>query len=338
MMRSVRSPGGLLALSIIVGMLSTGNLCAQSAQSDSPRDQARSIGGKALAALDAREYAEAETLFEQALQLYDAPTLRLGRARAAVGTGRWLQALEDFREVMNSPAVRGETAAFAAARLSARAEFEALSARVPQLVIVVSGQAMSIAVDGKSWPAASGERAPVDPGAHQIVAQFPSGVVKRTVEAREGGTLTAQIDGPGANAAATNAVGLHEDVAGQPFTATTTRDQSRQVLFTTSAVATGVLVVAAVVTGIVALNKRGDYNEHNTPGESRTTKEQLREQAHTWALVNTGLTSAAVLGAGITGFLWLTDEPASGHPSAFASPPAMPRQLPGLSWGISGRF
>jgi hypothetical protein len=78
----------------------------------------------------------------------------------------------------------------------------------------------------------------------------------------------------------------------------------------------------------VTLNKRAEYDNKNRADVPFHTKKKLRDSAATWAWVNTGLTAGAVVGAGITTFIVLSQAPSASKPA----------QADGLIVGLSGRF
>jgi hypothetical protein len=91
---------------------------------------------------------------------------------------------------------------------------------------------------------------------------------------------------------------------------------------------TAALLVGSVVTGIVALAKRDDYNTRNRFDVSSGEKQHLRDAASTWAWVNTGLWAGTVMAAGATAVAF------------FVAPVASrgPERSVGLQLTASGRF
>ena len=67
--------------------------------------------------------------------------------------------------------------------------------------------------------------------------------------------------------------------------------------------ATGAFAVGAGVTGVLALGKKSDFDEAN--GHDPAEAEDLRDQTKTLNLVTDVLIGAAVVGAGVTTFLYL---------------------------------
>jgi hypothetical protein len=78
--------------------------------------------------------------------------------------------------------------------------------------------------------------------------------------------------------------------------------------------ATLALTAGAIVTGIVALQKRDNYHDRNRDDVAMSEKLQLRSAATTWGWVSTALGGAAIAAAGT--FVYLTFVPASDQGSA----------------------
>ena len=67
----------------------------------------------------------------------------------------------------------------------------------------------------------------------------------------------------------------------------------------------GALAAGAIVTGAMALGKKSDFDGQNRPDVAHATKEDLRSQANTLALVSTVLTGAALVGTGLSIYFWV---------------------------------
>jgi hypothetical protein len=67
--------------------------------------------------------------------------------------------------------------------------------------------------------------------------------------------------------------------------------------------ATGAFAIGAGVTGALALGKNSDYEKAN--GQDATEAKDLRDQTKTLNLVTDVLIGAAVIGAGVTTYLYL---------------------------------
>lgn len=310
----VTSSLGLVLLGVNVSYAdqSTQGHTGTEATEVSPEDRAlaRELGVQAFEAFDAGDFVTAETLFARAISLYPAPTLRLGRARALERSGRLVAAAEEYRSLLRSAPAPGEPASFAEARASAKQELEALIPRLGQLTVQLrtrDGAALppfTLAVDDRLWPVeAIGVPRPFDPGQHQVRLTLEDArTIERTVTLTEGSveTLVLQLPSQGPAVAGATATPPVED-SPRPVDALDDR-----VLVT--GITTGVLTVAAIVTGFVALSKRSAYDDKNRPDVPSKEKQGLRTSAQTWSWVNTGLSVAAVAGAGLTWYFYSESE------------------------------
>lgn len=312
----------------------------------SARDEARELGKAALERWDARDYAQAEALFSQAIAAYDAPTLRLGRARASVQLGHWIAAAEDYRTAISAAPEPGEPAAFVEARSAAKVELAELLPRIPRLTVLIAGaERPAVSVDGRGWTSLS-EPQSVDPGTHRVAAAFASGAVEEEVTVAEGGSARVELRpksaGPSVTPGALSVAGAAPtkapasapsgDAKRSAADKSSVAESSSSTATTIGLIATGALAVAAVVTGVVTLQKRADYKKHNTPDESMATKRNLRSSVVTWSWINTGLTAGAVVGAGVTTYLWL--RPTASEPQTGS----LGTGFDGVSFGVSGTF
>jgi hypothetical protein len=136
------------------------------------RAAARELAKEGTAALVRQDYAEAADRFARAGTLVHAPTLTLGLARAQVGLGKWLVALDLYNQILQEGAAPGSPPAFVKARKDARKDLDDLEPRVPSVIIVVKGAARVVTLDGVAVPAATlGVKRPVDPGMHVLHAE-----------------------------------------------------------------------------------------------------------------------------------------------------------------------
>lgn len=134
---------------------------------------ARDLGTQGQAALDKKDYAQAETLFRKAASLYNAPTLTLGLARACAAQKKYVAAQEAYRKVVRD--VDGwpnPNAAFTAAAADAKKEVETVAPKVAGVTIKVVGtDTAKVTIDGEPVSSAAlGVRRSVDPGPHLIRA------------------------------------------------------------------------------------------------------------------------------------------------------------------------
>jgi hypothetical protein len=128
--------------------------------------------------LDAHDYAGAERACRGAHAIVQVPTASTCWARALEGLGRLVEARDAFLEGARFPIAATEPRVFTDARSAASAEAEALAARIPSLLIVVTGapETVPLRATVDSAPIAPDTvRLPrkVDPGPHVIIVSAP---------------------------------------------------------------------------------------------------------------------------------------------------------------------
>ena len=141
------------------------------------------LAAEGLTALDAKDYATAEERFGRAEELFDAPTIVLGLARAQVGLGKFVEAQENYRKLIHQTLPANAPDAFRSAQKSATTEVQGLEAKIAWVSITIQGaDKVEVTLDGAPLPAAAlGVKRAVNPGAHLIKA---SGAGYRDTERR----------------------------------------------------------------------------------------------------------------------------------------------------------
>jgi len=294
---------------------------------DADRATARELGGAGLAALDAKDYPTALDRLSRALVLYDVPTLRLGRARALRGMGQLVSAAENYRAIVLRTPVKTDPPAFVQAARDARRELPEVEAKVAHLTIMLSGSPASLRVDGVEWPAvAIGVPRPLDPGEHVVEATDAAQQVqsqKVVLAAGQNERLDIMLSAPKpppepiAVGSATTPSAVASMAAPPPPDQQATSTNHTAAIVTT--VISGALAAGALITGVIALSDKSDFNDQNRADVPQATKEDLRSQASTMAAVSTVLTGAALVGTGLSIYFWATPshtEPAQAHSSA----------------------
>ena len=142
------------------------------AQSDADRATARQLGGEGQEALDKKDFKTAEDRFRRADQLFHAPTLALGLARAYAANGKFVEAQETYNRIVREGVPTGAPAAFQNAVDAARVEVGTVSPKIGTVVINVTGaDSPKITLDDQPFPtAALGVKRAVNPGAHVLRA------------------------------------------------------------------------------------------------------------------------------------------------------------------------
>ncbi len=295
---------------------------AQSAQSPSPEAKAaaRTLGVSGLEALQASDYEKALDSFDRALQLFDFPTLRLGRARALVGLGRFVEASEEYRTILT--AELDDTEQMRGVQRDAERELTQIQAKIGHVQLAVTPQDASVELDGKAIASAMvGLAIPLDPGEHDLqVSRDGYTPSQQRVTVASGATEVVSVDlvaVPVADPGPIAVPGAHASGEPEPTNEPdrVADDASTQVreggISTATYVAGGatlVLTGAAVLTGVFALDRRSDFDSVNTPDVSHDQKQTKHDDAVTMSWISTGLTAGAVLGAALTTYLFFDSD------------------------------
>jgi len=164
------------ALGIAGALYATPVRAAEPSAAD--KETSRALYAEGMQALDAHDYAGAERACRGAHAIVKVPTASTCLGRALEGLGRLVEARDVFFEAAHYPAAAGEPKVFTDARTAASAEADALAARVPGLLIVVTGPPetakLRVTIDGATIPADT-VRLPrkVDPGKHVVDVSSP---------------------------------------------------------------------------------------------------------------------------------------------------------------------
>lgn len=133
--------------------------------------QAREIALAAGDDLDAGRFQEALEKVSQAEALYHAPTHMVMRAEALEGLGRLVEALDTYETLAAEPLSPTAPPAFIQAREDGRKRQVALIARVPSVLVLVSGAdggEVVATLDGKPLNLAADQATRCDPGKHLV--------------------------------------------------------------------------------------------------------------------------------------------------------------------------
>lgn len=327
--------------------------------SNAERANARTHALAAFDALDAAKFEQAVQEFGLALELIDAPTLRVGRAEALTKLSRWIEAASDYEAALRYTVLPSDAPAFADSQKTAATKLAELRAKTPVLMIQTGDSTAQVTIDDYAWkPVRSGEEIPIDPGSHRVVVTAFGQTVTHRVDAAPGAQLNLQgptqpESGAPGPAAIETETAPQSDVsetesdgdssAASESGADTGRQGGSDTRLRISAVATGVLVVGAVVTGFMYWNARGDYDEARKDSTATDVERQEKyDDTKTMAWVNTGLAAAAVVGAGVTTYFWFspqsseqtlgrTDGPVPGSSTGLSRPH-------GFTVGLGGTF
>jgi hypothetical protein len=299
--------------------------------SDGDKAAARQLTIDGYAALERRDYAGAADLFTRAEALFQAPTVLLGLARARAGLGKLMGAQEAYNRLVHMTLPPDASETFVKAVSDGRRELEALSPRVPSLVIQVHGaDAPSITLDGAPVPSAViGIKRPVDPGQHVIRAVASRFLpAQAVVTLPEGRTETVTLD----------------LVAAPPGTPDATLDATpggssgsprRPVGFALIAVGGAGLVAGAVTAGLTASQRSSLLQKcptgHCLPSQQMALGPDV-DKLHTLAAVSTGgFVAGGVLAA--AGVILVATAPSAGPKNVGLAPVVGPGFV-----GVQGMF
>lgn len=265
------------------------------------------------------KYAEACPKLEESQRLDPAVGTQFNLASCYEKTGKTASAWATYLDVAATTKHAGEVER----EKVARARAAALEPGLSKLTVTVAPAAR---VDGLQvqrgvvdvGSAMWGVPTPVDPGMITLTASAP-GKKKWTGSVQVAPGASAQIavpvleDAPIAPEAAATPAAPASTPTGPDQAGRTTRPIPTTVWV--GAGVTGALAVGAVVTGIVALSKRSDFNAINDANHPADQKQSAHDSAVSMGVVNTALTAAAFVGAGVTAYLYLSrpEKPASGR-------------------------
>ncbi|WP_437716536.1 hypothetical protein WMF45_08985 [Sorangium sp. So ce448] len=188
--------------SAAVSLLLLGLLCTSpAAAQDGPMLAQSKTAAVALAEqgwghYEASRYAEALQAFRQAEAKAHASPFLLMVARCYVKLGRFLEARDVYRLVVDEKLAHGAPPAFAEAKASATKELADLEARTPTVEINVTGTVpagLEMTLDG--LPIQRSTPVQRDPGAHTLVVRWHGGrPLTRDVQLAEGARERVEID------------------------------------------------------------------------------------------------------------------------------------------------
>jgi hypothetical protein len=208
--------------------------------------------------------------FKAADDIMHVPTTSLEVARAQVSLGLLIEALDTIAMMRKTPPQPDDPAPFKDARVKADELGTQIEAKVPSLVITVTGakdgDSPAISVDGVSLPAAAAMLPrKVNPGQHVVAAHSASGDAREEVEVADGEKKEVSLVLVSGEAAENN---TQEPGADQGQTAS----HGPGPIFWGGVVVGGVGLAAGAIAGILTLSKAGSLsNECTTPHKTCTS-------------------------------------------------------------------
>lgn len=231
---------------------------------DATRAAARTLGYAGVEAYQAGDYATASDKLEKAYSVLQAPSLGLWSARALVKLGKLVEAAERYREVQRLEPKGGDAKVQKQAQIDAAAELEALSPKIPTLVVTVEGadaKEIEISIDGTKLAAALvGEARPLNPGRH--VVEGVRGDERVTEEITLAEAEAQRIVLRFAPKAGVQAAPAPTFDAGSSVTPVKTGGSKMRTLGFVALGVGGAGLVLGGVTGVMALGKKGDLEDN----------------------------------------------------------------------------
>ncbi|MEO7033543.1 MAG: hypothetical protein ABI548_06685 [Polyangiaceae bacterium] len=264
------------------------------------RTAARDLATQGAQAFDAGNYAEASDFFRRAHELVSAPSIALMQARSLAKLGQLLEAVDTYEQTIRLKLPEDAPAAYVAAVQTARAEVEAVRARLPRLKLTVVGatkaDAAQVSIDAKPTPPALlGVERPVNPGEHHFVVQVAGKVrATRDLTVVEGQSYQVELD---ARAVAPIGAKATADLTAEPATS---GSNSRRTLAYVALGAGAVGLGAGTYTGLVALHHKADLDSACHPDCPRSSADELSSwrsnRTVSWLSYGVGIAAA---GAGV---------------------------------------
>jgi hypothetical protein len=256
-------------VALVVGSalwLTVGPVGAQTVD-NATRGAARTLGNEGVKAYQSGDYASADRKLDKAYRVLQAPSLGLWSARALVKLGRLVEATERYLEVTRLGSVGGDEAVQKQAQADAQAELEALTPRVPSIVIELVGAApgeTTVSIDGVELKAELvGERRPTEPGKHTVVGRRGTEQAQAEVVLAEGDQKSVQLvfTAP-ADASAGASSSIAVGPADSPAADRGTKPSSTQRVIGWITVGAGGAGLAIGTTfGVLAMSKRSELED-----------------------------------------------------------------------------
>lgn len=290
-------------------------------QSDADKATARDLFHEGEAALKNKDCGGAADKFERADQLYQAPTITLGLARAYVCLGKFVKGREKYNLLIRWKLEPDAAPAFKDAVAAANKEIVGLEDKIGYVTITLVGpapEAAKVTIDGEEVPAAAlGVKRPVDPGQHVVKADgtgWKPGEATVTITAKQETPVTITLE------ADPDEVGDDDDDVGGGGTTTPsggTGDTLRLVGFIGIGVGAAGLILGGVMGGL-AIGKHGDLTDAcGDNGQCPPDQQDNLDSFNTFGTVSTvgfiagGVIAAAGVALVIVGSMGSSEEGAA---------------------------
>ena len=159
------------------------------------RERALQLGNEGLELYNEENYDVALERFSDAESLVHSPVFVLYMARIEHRRGHWVRAIAHYNRVLGEPLSADAPDTWRRAREEATVEHQRLVEDVPTLRIVIQAppETVSVWIDGKSvqrWQ----EPIRVDPGKHQVAAQYLQRSETKRVEVQSGDDVEVKLE------------------------------------------------------------------------------------------------------------------------------------------------
>ncbi|HEX6767013.1 MAG TPA: hypothetical protein VF103_16065 [Polyangiaceae bacterium] len=301
------------------------------AQSQTGVALAETLYQQARELMSAGRYDEACPKLEESYRLDPATGTLLNLASCHENQGKLASAWFEYLDAVTAARrdARPDRVEFAQGRL---AELEPKLSRLTVVVVPEAADTPGLELEldrARIGLAARGVPTPVDPGTHVVEARAPGRKgFKVAVEigtTPEQKTVTVPVLEMESALPPTPTPKHVEPGSPAPPPAKPAERPMPTSAYVSGAV-TAALLVGAVVTGAMYIDRKGDYEA--------TREKDAYDAAHTLGIVNAALWAGTAAGAGVTTYLYVTrpEEGASTATNAF------PKTLPGLGVTLAGRF
>jgi len=284
----------LLVLAVLLATIGV----AHAQPSDADRATARSLYIEGQKALEAGDYETAADNFRRGEALFHAPTMLVGLARAYVGLGKYVEAMESYNKVIREELPDKAPDAFVTAKEEAQKEVVGLDEKIGWVTISVEGPSEpTVLLDDVEVSVASlGVRRAVNPGDHLVQASAPGYLAAEqsfsiAAGSTETVTLTLGEDPDGV---------AEPPGGGDPGVSTDDGSTLRLVGFIGLGLGGAGLVLGAV-TGGLAIGKHGDLTDSCPDGRCPADQQDNLDSYETMGTLSTiGFIAGGVLaGAGL---------------------------------------
>jgi hypothetical protein len=301
-------------LAALAVMLASGSAHAQSDAEN--RATARALAQQGGEALEARDYPKAEDAFRRANALFHAPTLLLGMARAQTAEGKFVEAWENYNQIILEGVAT--TPIFAKALDDAKKEIASVDGRRSRVTVTVTGAGSSrVTLDeGPLKVEALGVPLFVNPGTHTVAATAdgfkPSTQTFAVAEGQSAAVILALEPMP---AAAPPAPALIAPAP--PPRAGRVNHVPAYIAFG----AGGLGLVVGVVEGLAASSKHSTLKgECPTSTTCPSTAQATIDAYHSAGAISTFGFVLAGVGAAVGVTLWIVENKSAAHDTASISP------------------